>query len=153
MKNMQKGFTLIELMIVVAIIGILAAVAIPSYKDYTVKAKMSSAVSSLGGLQAAVALCAQEAGGVLDGCDTTIPGGVETNIPVFTATSVLASASVANGVITAKMANGVGTGVDALDFKLTPTITDTNTKWKGDVGAAPLTNIAAVKYIKDMGKE
>ena len=49
--QMQKGFTLIELMIVVAIIGILAAIALPAYQDYTARAQASEAVTLLGGLK------------------------------------------------------------------------------------------------------
>ncbi len=51
MKKMQQGFTLIELMIVVAIIGILAAVALPAYQDYTARAQASEAMTLLGGLK------------------------------------------------------------------------------------------------------
>jgi type IV pilus assembly protein PilA len=55
MKHIQRGFTLIELMIVVAIIGILAAVALPAYQDYTVRAQVSESLALSGGLKTAVA--------------------------------------------------------------------------------------------------
>ena len=55
MKQLQKGFTLIELMIVVAIIGILAAVALPAYQDYTVRAKVTEGMSLAGSAKTAVA--------------------------------------------------------------------------------------------------
>ena len=60
MKNVQKGFTLIELMIVVAIIGILAAVAIPSYQNYTNKAKFSEVVNATAPFKAAVEECVSD---------------------------------------------------------------------------------------------
>ena len=61
MKRVQQGFTLIELMIVVAIIGILAAVALPAYQDYTVRAKMSEVVLAASGPKTAVAESFQSA--------------------------------------------------------------------------------------------
>ena len=59
----QQGFTLIELMIVVAIIGILAAIAIPAYQDYTIRAQVSEGLSLSSGAKAAVAEFYQDSGG------------------------------------------------------------------------------------------
>ena len=55
MKRVHRGFTLIELMIVVAIIGILAAIAVPAYTDYTIRAKVSELVLTMAGFRSAVA--------------------------------------------------------------------------------------------------
>ena len=59
MRRIQKGFTLIELMIVVAIIGILAAVALPAYQDYTIRAKVSELVLAASGFKTSVSEKAQ----------------------------------------------------------------------------------------------
>lgn len=69
MNKLQKGFTLLELMIVVAIIGILAAIAIPSYKDYTVKTKVSQAIANIAPQKIKVAATYQEDGALTNVCN------------------------------------------------------------------------------------
>ena len=66
---MQKGFTLIELMIVVAIIGILAAVALPAYQDYTIRAKMSEVIGFGAQMKTSVSECVASEGALTE-CDT-----------------------------------------------------------------------------------
>ena len=68
-KKTQQGFTLIELMIVVAIIGILASIAIPAYQDYMTRAKWAKSVSSMAALKLALSECLNDQGGVQSACD------------------------------------------------------------------------------------
>jgi len=111
----QQGFTLIELMIVVAIIGILAAIAIPAYQDYTIRAQVSEGLNLSGGAKAAVTEFFQDRGvmptdnseaGLAD--NTAIQGKYVDQV------------TVADGVISVQYGNSAHAIIDAQHLELTP---------------------------------
>ena len=128
MKRVQQGFTLIELMIVVAIVGILAAIALPAYQDYVVRSKMSEAVAAIAACKTSVSEYASTKGSFPA---TTTASGCSTTVTQYTA-----SLTAVAGVIVATSQNTGGSAECTLT--LTPVGTASAiTGWTGTFGACP----------------
>lgn len=145
MRKVQQGFTLIELMIVVAIIGILAAIAIPQYQDYTIRAKMSNAVQAAESLKLAMAESFQADGTFpADNAALTAKGTTFAPTKEVTAATVTGNATTATIVLTlAQLGTGVPAGA-TITFTTTPASGASNLKWAASTTA---TNAAAVAYV------
>ncbi|SKA29242.1 pilin [Photobacterium toruni] len=125
----QQGFTLIELMIVVAIIGILSAFAIPAYSDYTQRTRVAGAVSAVTGYKTAIALCAQERG-QLTGCSAG-SNGIPTAITATGTINYISALSVTDGDLS-MTTTAVDTAGTALTITMNPTFTSGVLNWDLD---------------------
>ena len=112
--NNQKGFTLVELMIVVAIVGVLAAVALPAYQDYTSRAKMSEPVELLKGLKQDITQYYTETGNLPNMTDLTTSFGPKVNSGKYT-TDI---GAVAPGIFVATMRSGIGANINGTQVRL-----------------------------------
>ncbi|MBH0095158.1 pilin [Psychrobacter sp. NZS113] len=145
--NIQKGFTLIELMIVVAIIGILAAIAIPQYQNYIAKSQVSRVVAETGSLKTAYETCLNDGQTDVDACDLGFTGSnlFDLDAPADINADTPPTAAVTNEVALSSTGTIVGTFAGAASAALTDTAT-TITWSRSDLGTWTCESSADPKY-------
>ena len=121
----QQGFTLIELMIVVAIIGILAAIAIPAYSDYTIRAQVSEGLNLAGGAKAAVSEFSMDTGRFPS--DNTTAG--ISVLPTDISGKYVTQVNVAAGVITVTYGGDANAIIVGSTLQLSPTTNAGSVEW------------------------
>jgi len=132
----QQGFTLIELMIVVAIIGILAAIAIPAYQDYTIRAQVSEGLNLSGGAKAAVTEYYQDRGSLPT--NNTLAGLAA---PAEIQGKYVSLVTVANGIITVTYGNSAHAVISGKTIQLAPsTATVGSVQWVCTSASAAVAN-------------
>ncbi len=134
--KLQKGFTLIELMIVVAIIGILAAIAIPAYQDYTIRSKVSEGLNLAGSAKLAVAETYDSRGIFLAGTNPSYGLSLSTSITGNNTRTVLVGA---NGLITIAYRTLGGSAAPGDTLMLRPTTQAGSMEWSCTVAVATAT--------------